>query len=236
MKGSPGASTLAVALAVADGWPQDVPPVMVEADPAGGDVSGWHAVADAPGLVTLAAQCRTGTATLAEHASRLACSAQVVVAPGGRPQATAAVELLAATDVRLWSQDRTVLVDAGRWHPLSPAAPLMTAADVLLVVVRGDAGALKQAADARLPGNAALVVVGETVFPASEISAVLGAPVIAGVPLDRHGAAVLCGARPPARGWRRVGLPAAARALAEALLTDAATRARLAQPVGGEWP
>jgi MinD-like ATPase involved in chromosome partitioning or flagellar assembly len=52
LKGSPGVTTLATALGAR--WPAGETPILVEADPAGGDLMARFRLNDAPGLVTLA--------------------------------------------------------------------------------------------------------------------------------------------------------------------------------------
>ncbi|GIH10054.1 hypothetical protein Rhe02_81210 [Rhizocola hellebori] len=210
---SGGATTTAAALALS--WPGE-PAVLVEADPAGGDMSGWHAVPDVPGLVTLASACRAGVGVeLSAHSAHLPLGLEVVPAPAGRPQASASIGLLADADTGMWAKARPVVVDVGRLEPGSPALPLAAAADVLLVVCRVDVLSLLRAslAEQAFP-SAALVLIGQSIHDTHELETQLTLTVAAQLPLDRHAAEVIAGTRRPPKGWTRVGLPAAARALA----------------------
>ena len=210
LKGAAGATTCAVALAAV--WPE--PPVLVEADCAGGDLGAWHWVPDSPGLVSLAAALRTGRAEVAAHATGLACGVEAVVAAAGRQQATVAVGLLAEADPGLWARERPVIADVGRLEPGAPSVALVAAADVLLLCSRGDLGSLLRLAEADVPASTRVVLAGGSRYRHGEIAARIGRPVFGEVPWDVHAAQVVGGRRPAGRGWTQRGLPAAARALA----------------------
>lgn len=213
---SGGCTTFAAALASV--WPGE-PGLLIEADPAGGDLGGWHGIPDVPGLASLANACRSGTSVdLREHISSLGFGLDVVVAAAGRPQASAAIGLLADTETALWAKERPTVLDVGRLEPGSPAMPLLEAADVVLVVTGGDVLSLKRIYDAELPVDTArLVVIGPAAASADHIAATVGLPVAAEVPWDRHSAEIIAGVRRAGRTWDRLGLPAAARGLATAL-------------------
>lgn len=217
-KGSPGATTFAVTLAAV--WQGD-PPVVIETDCAGGDVGARQWLPDSPGVATLATQCRTGSAILDQHVTRLPCGVDVVLAAAGRHPATVAVGLLAEADSALWARERTTIADVGRLEPGAPSAAIVDLADILLVVTRGDEGSLLRLADAGLTTSGArLVLVGGSTYSAAEISDRVGLSVAVEVPWDSHAAEVVSGQRAPRRGWTRRGLPAAARALAAELATQ----------------
>jgi hypothetical protein len=213
---SGGCTTLAAALATV--WP-DEPGLLVEVDAAGGDLGGWHHLPDSPGLATLANACRSGqTVDLGEHVTRLPCGIEVVLAPAGRPQASAAIGLLADTEPARWAKERPTVLDVGRLEPGSPALPLLELADAVLIVSRGDVLSLKRVFDAELPtGRAQLVLVGQPAYRTEEITATVGLPIAAQMPWDQHTAEVIRGVRRGRKAWTRVGLPAAARGLARAL-------------------
>jgi len=213
---SGGCTTFAAALAAV--WPAE-PGLLVEADAAGGDLGGWHGVPDTPGLATLANACRSGgPVDLASHLTRLPCGIDVVVAAAGRPQASAAVGLLADTEPARWAKERPTILDVGRLEPSSPALPLLAAADTVLVVSRGDVLSLKRVFDAKLPTDRAqLMLVGEPAYTREEITATVGLPVAIQLPWDRHSAEVIAGTRRAGRAWTRVGMPATARTLAMTL-------------------
>jgi MinD-like ATPase involved in chromosome partitioning or flagellar assembly len=140
-KGSPGATTTAVALAA--GWPN--PAVVVEADPGGGDLAlrlrlpSGEALPPTPTVLTLAAAARAhleDTQLVVRHASGL--SDRVGVIPGHllaeqSAGMAGAWEALAAV---LSRSDLDVIVDVGRLDSGSPAMPVAAAADAVVVVGR----------------------------------------------------------------------------------------------------
>lgn len=225
-----GATTLAEALAAR--WPRPNA-VVVEADPAGGDLAFRFGHHREPGLAELAADARRGGGgiQLSSYTQRLPLGVEVVfgsTAPA-TPHAMSAVAAFAdggGPDVlRTAARDRLVVVDVGRLDWQSPALPLACAADVMLLVTRGgldgvDAVQMRTAALLALPGRRAsvrLVLSGRLCSPADEIARVVGLPVAALMPDDRRGAAVLAGQARAKWGWTRLELLRAARALALAL-------------------
>ncbi|NUR30047.1 MAG: hypothetical protein HOV83_30060 [Catenulispora sp.] len=221
---SGGATTIAAALAAV--WPE--PALLVEADPAGGDLGGWHRLPDTPGLASLANACRTGQVDVAEHATRLPFGVDAVLAAAGRPQASAAIGLLADTEPARWAKERPTILDVGRLEPGSPALPLVELADAVLVVAGGDLLSLLRVSLAEIPvPRAHLVTVGPLAHPREDLAGLLPVPVLAELPWDRHAAEVIAGTRRPRSAWTRVGLPATARTLALSLATQAI-------PAGGD--
>jgi hypothetical protein len=212
VKGAPGVTTLALGLAAR--WPQPGT-VVVEADPAGGDLSARFGISHDPGLAAMALAARH-TGRVPEPAAwsqRLPCGVEVVLAaPGAAASASLAALATRGGDLlRALAGDRTVVVDAGRWQPDSPATPLVAASDLVLLVARPRLDGVRQC-QARAGALAAhcrdsrLVLVGEPKpWPASEIAAVVGVPLVGVVPVDRRGAGVLGGELVPDRGWDRDG-------------------------------
>jgi hypothetical protein len=235
VKGSPGATTFALALAVV--WPRPV--VLVEADPAGGDLGGRFGVPDTPGLASLVVQARheRGPGLWQAHAHRLDLGADVVVAPASGWQAHAAVTRLA--DHPPPRSDVDIVLDMGRLYDASPAWGLAAAADAILVVSGTDVASLDHTA-ALTSQHAerermSVVLVGHTRFTLAELVDVLGVPVAVSVPADRRTVAVLSGTARAGRAWTRFGVPAAARTVALALHASAAAelprpRAALDEP------
>ena len=201
-KGSPGVTTLGLGLAAR--WPHPEA-VLVEADPAGGDLSARFGLPHEPGLaaMALAARHRDTQQDPVEWLQQLPCGVGVVLAPPGAA-ARASVSALASRGVPLLKQlagERAVVVDAGRWEPESPAGPLLAAADVVLLLARPSLEEIGQAqARARalrqLAGDVRLVLAaGRGRWPAGEVAAAVGlAP-----------AGVLAGRLVPRRGWGRSG-------------------------------
>src|SRR5690606_35181757 len=110
--------TFALALAVC--WPSRQV-VLVEADPAGGDLGGRFGVPDVPGLASLVVQARhdRGPGLVRRHTHRLPVGADVVIAPAAARQARAVVNQLAKRPP--WPSDVDVIVDVGRLDETSPA-------------------------------------------------------------------------------------------------------------------
>ncbi len=125
VKGSPGVSTLALALAAC--WPPPMTRLLVECDPAGGDLAVRFQLPLSPGLISLAAQARgpANVKLLAEHAQRLPGGLRVLGAPPGTEQARAAVRTLANAGGIDATDGAVVVVDCGRLDPDSPALPLV---------------------------------------------------------------------------------------------------------------
>jgi MinD-like ATPase involved in chromosome partitioning or flagellar assembly len=140
-KGSPGATTTAVALAA--GWPN--PAVVVEADPGGGDLAlrlrlpSGEALPPTPTVLTLAAAARAhleDTQLVVRHASGL--SDRMGVVPGHllAEQSTGMAGAWEALAAVLSCSDLDVVVDVGRLDSGSPAMPVAAAADAVVVVGR----------------------------------------------------------------------------------------------------
>lgn len=147
-KGSPGTTTLALALAAS--WPRPVS--LVECDPAGGDLAlrltdpaGRPMLQAEPGLLTLAAEARRGTTcmdSVRTHAQPIGDTCGPVVVRGlHRPEQGAGLSGLWPAIAAAVSQPGSgdVLADLGRLHPGSPALAVAEVADVLVGVTRGTA-------------------------------------------------------------------------------------------------
>jgi len=224
VKGSPGETTFAVALAAR--WAGPEPAVVVEADPAGGDLAKRFGHYPEPGLVALATAGRRRGIEAPVVAQQLALGVEVVLAPAGQ-EATETVSMLVRESLDLlraaaWQQ--ALIMDVGRLDPASPAWPLLGEADVVLLVTRLSVEAV-DALDVRMPalaqaaggyGRLRLVTVGDSPLGTDRIltGPAQTVPVLAAVPEDRRGADVLSGRVRPRRGWTRLPLPRAARAAA----------------------
>jgi hypothetical protein len=234
-KSSPGSTTLALALA--GFWPTSAPTVVVEADPAGGDIKSWQRLPGEPGLGALATAARHSTdpAAVLEHASTLPGGLHAVTAPEGPDQASAAVRLLARDGsglLRALSESSTVtVVDAGRLDPTSPAMELLAYADLILVLARPTLAEIARLAAriatvkdrARRPEAVGLVLTGPG-YPASAVEDSQQTPVLITLPYDKACAGVLCGSLTMRRGLDRTALARAARTLGRTI-TDQHTSA-----------
>lgn len=205
LKGSPGVTTVAVALAAR--WPQPWRRVLIEADPAGGDLAARYRLPVTPGLVGLAAAARRSTdpGLVGEHAQLLAGGLPVVVGPTRPDQARAALSTIAAADGQAGvlgsfagRPDLVAVVDCGRLDPDSPAGAVVAAADQLLILARPRADELAHVADrvsVGVMGGAArtrLLLVGPG-YPASEVEREVGLAVAGSVPWDTRTAAAMSG-------------------------------------------
>src|SRR5262245_11254484 len=122
---SAGVTTLA--LAVASRWPRPGAAVLVEADPAGGDLAARFGLRPAPGLTSAAAGAGGEAAALLErHAQPLpGLGVPVLLSAASYVQASAAVRTAAeAALVETAGRAGTVLVDVGRLAAGSPALPI----------------------------------------------------------------------------------------------------------------
>ena len=232
-KGSPGVTTTSLALTLV--WPRPV--VLVEHDPAGGDLlAGFLAGADPPGggLLGLALASRRApleAGSVLERTLPLDTSGnrRALPAPADssqwRPIAEAGDRLadLFAT-VAADGSGPDVLLDAGRVGP-THGNPVFDQADLRLLVLRPT---LRGASAARshitalkgvdASGGVGLLLVGDGAYTAREISDALGLPVLGVIANDPVSAAVLAGERVAGRGFDRSPLIRSARSLSHELL------------------
>ncbi|WP_307520062.1 MinD/ParA family ATP-binding protein [Streptomyces umbrinus] len=231
MTGAPGVTTAALALAAA--WPPEadggVRPVMVEADPSGGDLMIRFGLPTAPSLLDVAAAAgKPYPGSLLGAASELPFGVRAVAAVPGRGPCREAVRLLAAETGRrvLLGDDRdrgTVLLDVGRLT--EDVEPLLAAADQVVLVARGGAEPLTHVSVYGLDAHSyaeqlTLAVVGPCPYPAAEIEQTLGIERVLFLPWDAKSVAAMNSAEPGGRrtaGFRPPPLMTAARTLARRL-------------------
>lgn len=247
-KGSPGVTTAAFALASTDAFRERS--LLVEADPAGGDLASRLGIPAEPGLASLAAAGRRElSAGLVETNCQSVAGIDLVVAPAGAASARAALNVLDGAFVQALKElnDRALFCDLGRLGAADASLELAKAADVVLVVVRPVLADLAHVAEGLswwtgLGPPVVLVLSGEhgatrrERYPAGEVSAALGLEVIGTLAWDPKGVAALAGQRLEAR---RSALVQSARSLSDALvqqlpervieMTDA-TEARIIGP------
>lgn len=231
VKHSPGATTLALALVAA--WVGDparagLPAVLVEADPAGGDLAARVGLPREPGLATLAASARHPGSALdvAAHAQSLPAGGWLVAGPASPDSAEAAVATVALRLAPALRESGLAVVDCGRWAKGSEAEPILFMADVVLVIVRPDVAGVDHLC-ARLgslrrltPELLTIVAVGDRPYDAAAVATVTGCPVVV-VASDPDGATGLTGVSRPA-AVRRSRLVRSARPLLDAVaaITD----------------
>ncbi|MEE2037563.1 hypothetical protein Q8791_10055 [Nocardiopsis sp. CT-R113] len=220
LSGAPGVTTLATALAAV--WPTGplTVPVLVEADASGGDLAVWHRLSGRPGLVSLAASVRAGTAELSpaeergthralfRHSAEIPGGLRAVTAPPTAHEASAVVAALAHRIQIL--RGGVSVVDLGRVMPGTAGAHLLSLADVAVVTVAGDDAAqiyrlsrCRDVLDALAEnGTTVGLAVRDSRFSAAEITAETGFPVWAELPHDPTGAGYLRGEFLRPRGLR----------------------------------
>jgi len=221
---SSGATTAAMALARS--WPRPV--VLVEGDPAGGDLAARYGTATSPGLVDLAAT--PGSRPVDWRAVTQSLGGVDVIAAPVAPDVTrAALDALGPATAWLQAvgEGTDVLVDCGRLPvPPAPVPPLVEEATVAVFLCRPTAASvvsLRQRLGS-LPEpirqRSVVVVVGERPYPAGEVAATLGLP-LAGVMADDPVAAAALGSAEPVR-MGRSALLRSATVVAEALVRRSA--------------
>jgi hypothetical protein len=208
VKGRPGATTTALGLTATA--PESARAVMVECDPAGGDLMRRHRLAAVPSVVDLAAAARgaAGAASPAYPADVFATATQpvvlrdatvpVVVAPAGGAQTRAALpELTGVGRAVLAAPGRTVVADCGRLAPGSPVWPLLRLAEVVLVVARARADELAHVREhlAELvdagAGRVVVLLGAGGLYPAADVADVLARHVAEELARDPASVAVL---------------------------------------------
>ena len=210
-KHAPGTTTVATLLMWA--WPQVAArqTLLVEADPAGGDVlldmyEGAVREPDGCGLLAAAIDARYGMRPeqIQRYAMRLDGDGHRLLLPGlADPAQVAALRdtwpELAAALAGLGGCDppMDVIADCGRLGAFAPPGPLLAGADVLAIVLRPTLRDIAAAApriaalrESLAPAPAgpdlATVLVGEGSYPVGRVADFLGVPVVGGLPHDRR--------------------------------------------------
>ncbi|GIE93890.1 hypothetical protein [Paractinoplanes rishiriensis] len=226
----PGVTTAALGLAaVAD---ESARVVLVECDPAGGDLMLRHGLAAKPNVVDLASAARANGSDSAVYRTVVQAlhvgdrAVEVVVAPAGGAQSRAALpELTRAGQLVLNPPDRLVVADCGRFEALSAARPILALADVVAVVVRATADALAHLEEHLgelldvVTGRLLVLLAHGGIYDETDVADVLGryvAEELMGpvdqmavhgpLPEDRRAAALLGGGLVAGRRWRRLPL------------------------------
>ena len=217
VKGSPAVTTTAVGLA--SRWP-DPGAVVMEADPAGGDLAARFGHHFEPGLATMALDSRRTSGTLDPQAwlQALPCGVEALLAAPGASAAASLAELAGRLPqlIAALAVDRpAVLIDTGRWQQDAATGGLLSTADVVLIMANPAIEGIRQLqvrmeALRALNRDVRLVLVGEDRWSPREISTTLGLPVAGNLPIDPRGAGVLSGRLEPRKGWQSAawtGLP-----------------------------
>lgn len=195
-KGSPGATTFALALALSDLEPV----TLVDADPDGGDLAAWLGISATPGLVSLAAAARHSFAggEFVRHVQHVQTGIKLLGSPSSPEQVEASLTSLGRPFAQILAAGPAI-ADIGRWRSGSPATELVGAAHAIVLVVHptvaGVAHARYQYED--LTTRCTNVVVacrGDRPYNAAEVAEAIGCAAAFSIPTDRVGASMLTGA------------------------------------------
>ncbi|MEV6922964.1 ParA family protein [Dactylosporangium sp. NPDC051485] len=226
-KGSPGATTTALALALT--WPRRV--LLAECDPAGGDLAAGflrEVALDGRGLDRLTSTLARRPLTdgmlwneLVDLAPAGDAARTKLLLPGLADPAQAATwaepqrrgqaagwDQLAALfpTLRDGADEYDVLADCGRLVVAHPATPLVTRADLVLLVLRPTLISARAASIAlqhlHQPGRppVGLITIGDGSYGTKELALELRTPVVAVLPDDRRSADALHSGRAPRFG------------------------------------
>jgi MinD-like ATPase involved in chromosome partitioning or flagellar assembly len=227
LHGSPGTTSLAVAVAHHWSAVTQREPVLVEADIDGGVIAARHQLGLVPGLTELAGTARLGIDAddIVGRAQRFGSGVAVVPAHPSSDRTQAALRAAAGHLAHAFSDlvECDVLIDAGRVRPGSPVLPLLDTASRLVVVVRPDAECLVTTMH-RLDLLAQyapldVVAIGTKPYGAGEVAAALGVPTVEVVPHDADAVRN----DPAAAKARRKGWVSAVRSVTEHLAAQIAT-------------
>lgn len=211
--GAPGVTTTSCILGAT--WPSDRRVVVVEADPAGGDIAARFGLSYLNGTASFVVDQRakfirrddemheTGGAVLDPHVQRLPGGLEVVVGPvPGDAAAAVDAELPRLVDDAFVGSDLDVLADLGRIDfTASGQQAVLHRADRVLIVSRADiAGVAKcrwLASRLKIDGIGSRVVLfvrSASRSLAADAAEAIGVSLFAVIPEDPLGAAVACGA------------------------------------------
>jgi hypothetical protein len=238
VKGAPGVTTTALALASV--WPAGRRVIVVEADPAGGDIAARFGLPADPSVVTLATSLRherasAAGAILIECCQQLPGGLAVLVEPISPTEARSALDMVADSLAGLAVDGEVdVIIDCGRiyagvvastsgepgvWRDASPVTRLLRRADSVLLISGGELADLGHV-QAQLPAllalnsNLHLVLRPPQSWPNDEIERELDLSTLGTLPSDSVAADVLSG-REHGRRVDRLPLFRGAKSIAE---------------------
>ncbi|MDR7171744.1 DNA-binding SARP family transcriptional activator [Nocardia kruczakiae] len=225
----PGSGVTTTTVALARTWPGPEQAVIVEADPAGGQLAALTGADQYRGLASMARAASAGAPARAleftGHAQLLPGGVTFLASPPGPdsgPRAAWITALLTGEDsghLRDWNPSGvTVFADCGAPEPGSVTASILTHADARLLVVHADRDDPVHARHRILALTAhgrrrAVLLIDPD--PGSDYARTLGIPVMARLPVDPASAAALL--RRPRPWARRNHLLPAARVIAAAI-------------------
>lgn len=230
LKGSPGATTLAVVIAGL--WPADRPILLLEADLDGGSLAARFGLnPDEPGIVSLAAAIRHGIDEDAvwSNTQALPGGLPALVGPSDGAQMQMSLAALVARSSELISHLRgtDVLVDLGRLRFGGGESSIGDVLDLLVIVVRPDFEELdrlvSRLASTDLHPRIGVVLMGSGPYGVADVSRIVAtesdgaASVLGHVSHDPRGAAALNFGRGGRKALNRSLLVRSSRSLVEVM-------------------
>ena len=222
VKGAPGTTTVATALAACQ---PSQNAVLIEADPAGGDLAMRLGISQQPGLAQLAARlCSTASdRSVFDGSARYVARGgfELVMAPVQPLAAQAALEVLAQAGPLLTSASRarSVILDLGRADGSEPSMALANCCDVLAIVLRGDVSSIGHVREAdwvsRIRRPVGFVLVDSGPYRAPEAAEALAIACLGQIPFGRHQPHTRKGAKAVARLRGRLVAAATGTQIAE---------------------
>jgi Flp pilus assembly CpaE family ATPase len=238
VKGSPGVTTAAVALAAAG--TTEGRTLVVELDPSGGSVQVYTDTPATPGVVEVAGRLRWGgsSASVDDSVAFLPDGVPSLLAPTSALVAASVIESASARWMpALQGAALDVIVDAGRWDPSQPSARRIHGADLVALVCRPTMAGVEHSRHlldrlrevAQRPVVA--VVVGRQPYGPAEVAEHLGLPLAGSIAWDPQGMARLWD-HGVTRSWFRTALARSAQDTLSGLgeLADSAEPTKRATP------
>ncbi len=188
-KGSPGTTTAAVAFAASS---RSVPALVVEIDPAGGDIEALTGVTGEPGLLRVANDLRRQVEpqVLPAYAVSAPPGVDAILAPiAGAASASLLGSIADRIGPALSELPTLVLADGGRWSPRQASAHRIVQSDAVLLVCRPTVPSIEHTrhlVDAVRQLNRALAVllVGDRPYGPEEAAQALETPVVGALSWD----------------------------------------------------
>ncbi|HVV37331.1 MAG TPA: hypothetical protein VHC63_12055 [Acidimicrobiales bacterium] len=198
--------------------------MLVEADPAGGDLAARLGLAFDPGLVTMAASARHANSEVdvAGHAQPLPCGGTAVLGPTNLDQAEASVATVASRLSGAVGALGNGVIDCGRWSRNSPSLDVIRSADFTIVVLYPDLTGVahfqerQEALTAAARGRIGLVLVGDRPYGAANVARATGVANVTTIAVDRDGVDALHGAA-STRAGRKSRLVRSARSILDTI-------------------
>jgi Flp pilus assembly CpaE family ATPase len=215
-KGSPGTTTAAVALAASS---RRAPTLVVEIDPAGGDIEALTGVTGEPGLLRVANDLRrqVDPQVLPAYAVSAPPGVDSILAPTAGAVSGSLLGSIADRIGPAFSALPTIVIaDGGRWSPRQASAHRIVGSDAVVLVCRPTAPSIEHArhlidALRQLNRVLAVLLIGDRPYGPEEVANVLETPVVGALAWD-PGAVGSLWAEGVSKRWTRSWLARSAAA------------------------